>query len=192
MDVFDRTFLPASAEAGLPMHTVSRHMPIFRRCVRPDDATILVSRCTRPDRPAAGEHLLLLTYQRLVVTRQSRLLHRLHLHLNTELRHLSDVTWHPDARLQRVELAATAIDGVRERFLFRTEQPKQVWQIDALLNHAFRSQLRLPRLVPEAGRPAVDRQPPPIPFRTIPTRPVNGRSAPGRRPVIGPRSVRRG
>ena len=38
MDVFSRTFLPAAAEAGVAIPTVSRHMPIFRRCVEADDA----------------------------------------------------------------------------------------------------------------------------------------------------------
>ena len=45
MNVFSRTFLPAAAEAGVPIATVSRHMPIFRRCVDPDDTTVLVTRC---------------------------------------------------------------------------------------------------------------------------------------------------
>ncbi|MFF0470474.1 hypothetical protein [Micromonospora zamorensis] len=145
MDVFSRTFLPAAAEAGLAVQTVSRHMPVFRRCVGSGDATILVTRCSRPDRPVTGDYLLLLTHRRLVVTQQTRLLHRLRLHLNTELRELSNVTWSPDPRLQSVEMAATAIDGIRERFLIRTSHPKQVWQLDALLNHAFRTRLRVPR-----------------------------------------------
>ncbi|WP_433394456.1 hypothetical protein [Micromonospora sp. KLBMP9576] len=165
MDVFSRTFLPAAAEAGLAAQTVARHMPVFRRCVGSGDATILVVRCARPDRPMAGEYLFLLTHRRLVVTRQTRVLHRLRLHLNTELGELSNVTWSPDPRLQSVELAATAIDGIRERFLIRTRQPKQVWQLDALLNHAFRTRLRTPRerLVatvgdaPAATRPAAFR-----------------------------------
>ncbi|MFI6823713.1 hypothetical protein ACIBJE_22645 [Micromonospora sp. NPDC050187] len=179
MDVFDRTFLPAAAENGLAVQTVSRHMPVFRRCVRADDATILVTRCTCPDRLVSGEYLLLMTYQRLVVTRQSPLLHRLHLHLNTELRHLSNVTWNPDPRLQQVELAATAIDGVRERFLIRTEHPKQVWQIDTLLDHAFRSRLRLPRAVATNGAPVAGH------------RPGSGRPASGG-PASGRRSTGRG
>ncbi|GAA2717886.1 hypothetical protein ACFY2R_05130 [Micromonospora olivasterospora] len=144
MDVFSRTFLPAAAETGLAVQTASRHMPIFRRCVGSGDATVLVTRCSRPERPV-GEYLLLLTHRRLVVTRQSRVLHRLRLHLNAELRELSDVTWSPDPRLPGVELAATAIDGVRERFLIRTQHPKQVWQLDTLLHHAFRTRLRTPR-----------------------------------------------
>jgi len=63
MDVFSRTFLPAAAEAGVAIPTVSRHMPVFRRCVEPDDTTVLVSRCYRPDTPLAGEFMLLLTYR---------------------------------------------------------------------------------------------------------------------------------
>ncbi|SCL22107.1 hypothetical protein GA0070616_2469 [Micromonospora nigra] len=143
--MFSRTFLPAATEAGIAVQTASRHMPVFRRCVGSGDATILVTRCGRPDRPMSGEYLLLLTHRRLVVTRQTRVLHRLRLHLNTELRELSHVTWSPDPRLHRVELAATAIDGIRERFVIRTRHPKQVWQLDTLLNHAFRTRLRSPR-----------------------------------------------
>ncbi|MFI1197009.1 hypothetical protein ACH4T9_27635 [Micromonospora sp. NPDC020750] len=144
MDVFSRTFLPAAADTGLAAQTVSRHMPIFRRCVGAGDATILVTRCSRPQRPV-GEYLLLLTHRRLVVIRQTRVLHRLCLHLNAELRELTDVTWSPDPRLPSVELAATAIDGVRERFLIRPQHPRQVWQLDALLHHAFRTRLRTAR-----------------------------------------------
>ncbi|MDG4822039.1 hypothetical protein O7635_09260 [Asanoa sp. WMMD1127] len=138
MDVFSRTFLPAAAEAGVAIPTVSRHMPVLRRCVAADDAAALVARCTRADRPAQGEYLMLLTYRRLVVTHESRVLHRLRLHLNTELGHLGNVTWNPDPRLSAVELAATAVDGVRERFWIQVGHPKQVWHLDALLSHVFR------------------------------------------------------
>jgi hypothetical protein len=138
MDVFSRTFLPAAAEAGVAIPTVSRHMPIFRRCVEPDDATVLVTRCISQDRPLAGEFLLLLTYRRVVVIQETRVLHRLRLHLNANLRHLSDVTWHPDLRTSVVDVAATAVDGIRERFRMRLAEPEQVWHVDALLKHAFR------------------------------------------------------
>src|SRR4051794_39415850 len=94
MDVFYRTFLPAAAEAGVPLPAVSRHLPIVRRCVDADDTTVLVNRC-------AGDVLLVLTRRRLVVTRESRFLRRLRLHLNADLRHLSNVTWTPDL-LERV------------------------------------------------------------------------------------------
>ena len=142
MDVFSRTFLPAAAEAGLPIATVSRHMPIFRRCVEPDDPTVLVSRCLRPDQPMAGDFLMLLTYRRLVVTQESRVLHRLRLHLNANLRHLTDVTWSPDLRQSVVEVAATAVDGVRERFRMRLGDADRVWHFDELLTHVFRERRR--------------------------------------------------
>jgi hypothetical protein len=138
MDVFSRTFLPAAAEAGVAIPTVSRHIPVFRHCVEADDATVLVTRCSRPTRPVRGEFLLLLTQRRLVVTHESRLMHRLNLHLNVELRHLSNVTWNADARMAGVELAVTVIDGVRERFWIRAGHPKQVGRLDALLSYVFR------------------------------------------------------
>ena len=142
MDVFSRTFLPATAEAGLPIATVSRHMPIFRRCVEPDDPTVLVTRCLRPDHPMSGDFLLLLTYRRLVVTQETRVLHRLRLHLNANLRHLTDVTWNPDLRQSAVEVAATAVDGVRERFRMRLAGPDRVWHLDELLQQVFRERRR--------------------------------------------------
>lgn len=141
MDVFSRTFLPAAAEAGVAIPTVSRHLPVFRRCVESDDTTVLVTRCMRPTRPMQGEFLLLLTHRRLVVTQESRVVHRLRLHLNTELRHLTNVTWNPDPRMAGLEFAATAIDGIRERFWIRVGHPKQVWHLDALLCHVFRPRL---------------------------------------------------
>jgi hypothetical protein len=124
MDVFSRTFLPAAAEAGVAIPTVSRHMPIFRRCVEPDDPAILVTRCTRPDAPMTG------------------VLHRLQLHLNANLRHLSNVTWSPDVRDTAVEMCATAVDGVRERFKMRLGDAEQVWHFDALLKHVFSERRR--------------------------------------------------
>ncbi len=142
MDVFSRTFLPAAAEAGVAIATVSRHMPVFRRCVDPDDTAVLVTRCARPDDPMAGDFMMLLTYHRLVVTQETRLFHRLRLHLNANLRHLSDVTWNPDLRQPVVEMAATAIDGVRERFTLRLAEPQQVWHFDELLKQVFHNRRR--------------------------------------------------
>ncbi|MFI5936226.1 hypothetical protein [Actinoplanes sp. NPDC051494] len=141
MDVFSRTFLPAAAEAGVTLPTVSRHLPIFRRCVDQDDATVLVTRCADPDRPRSGEFLLLLTSRRLVVTRETRVLRRLRLHLNANLRHLSDVTWSPDPMGSTVDIAATAVDGVRERFRVRVSEPDRVWRFDALFKQVFRSRV---------------------------------------------------
>jgi len=149
MDVFSRTFLPAAAEAGVAIATVSRHMPILRRCVEPDDATVLVTRCMSPDRPLAGDFLLLLTHRRLVITQETRVLHKLRLHLNANLRHLSDVTWRPDLRMSAVDIAATAVDGVRERLRMRLAEPEQVWRVDGLLKHVFRGR-RIPAALPAA------------------------------------------
>lgn len=139
MDVFSRTFLPAAAEAGIAIPTVSRHMPVFRRCVEADDATVLVTRCVRADAPIRGDYLMLLTYRRLVVTQETRVLHRLRLHLNADLRHLSNVTWNADLRQSALEVAATAVDGVRERFWMRIADPARIWHLDELLHHVFRA-----------------------------------------------------
>jgi hypothetical protein len=138
MDVFSRTFLPASAAAGVPLLTVSRHIPTFRRCVEPGDPTILVARCLRPDRPLRGEHLLLITRRRVVVTFETRLLHRVRLHLDTPVPELTDVTWTPDPDVAAMEVAATASGGVRERFWIRLADPLRIWQVEALLIRAFR------------------------------------------------------
>jgi hypothetical protein len=138
MDVFSRTFLPAAAEAGVAIPAVSRHIPIFRRCVDPDDTPVLVSRCYRPDAPMAGEFMMLLTHRRLVVTQETKVFHRLRLHLNANLRHLNNVSWNPDASRSAVEVAATAVDGVRERFRLKVAEPDAVWHFDALFQQIFR------------------------------------------------------
>ena len=138
MDVFSRTFLPAAAEAGVAIPTVSRHMPIFRRCVEPDETTVLVGRCQRPEAPLAGEFMLVLTHRRLVVTQETKVLHRLRLHLNANLRHLSNVSWSPTAS-RSLDIAATAVDGVRERFRMRLSSPETVRHMDGLLRQVFHS-----------------------------------------------------
>ncbi|GAB1688523.1 hypothetical protein [Krasilnikovia sp. M28-CT-15] len=155
MDVFSRTFLPAAAEAGVAIPTVSRHMPILRRCVESDDATILVSRCLRPEHAMSGDFLLLLTYRRLVVTQETWVLRRMRLHLNANLRHLSNVTWNIDLRRHTVDLAATAVDGVRERFRVRAAEPDHVWRVDSLLRHVFRERPAQPAVRPVATDAAV-------------------------------------
>jgi hypothetical protein len=137
MDVFTRTFSVAADEAGVAVPTVRRHLSVFQSCIEPDDTAVLVTRCVRPDVPAAGEFLLLLTLRRLVVTQQSRVLHRMRVHLNTNLRHLSSVTWSADLHDSAVEIAATAVDGVRERFTMSFAQPDRLGRFDALLKHVF-------------------------------------------------------
>ncbi|MGX6604619.1 hypothetical protein ACWKSP_21180 [Micromonosporaceae bacterium Da 78-11] len=125
MDVFASTFSPTT----LP----GTHMSVLRRCVEADDPTVLVARCSRPPRVKAGEFLLLLTRRRLVVTQQTRVLHRLRLHLNANLRHLSNFSWSVDARQQVLELSLTAVDGIREQFVLRLADQAQLWRADELL-----------------------------------------------------------
>lgn len=144
MDVFSRTFLPATSEAGLPIPVVSRHMPVLRRCVTPEETTVLVARCHRPGLPMAGAFLLLLTNRRLVISKESRLLHRVQLHLAAQLRDLLNVVWIPDERAGAVELAATAADGLRERLWIPLPDPLRVRHVDALLSHAFRPRVAAP------------------------------------------------
>ncbi|MEN3309873.1 MAG: hypothetical protein V7603_6075 [Micromonosporaceae bacterium] len=142
MDLFARTFLPAATDAGLAMPTVTRHLPVVRRCLGPGNAVLLVARCVRPDHPLAGEHLLVLTRHRMVITRESRLLHKARLHLDAPIQELSRVTWSPDPRLVAVELAATAIDGIRERFWIKVRHPKAVWLLDATFGYVFQAAAR--------------------------------------------------
>jgi hypothetical protein len=135
MDVISRTFLPAATEAGgiIP----SRHLPIVERCVDPGDDALLVTRCTRPEAPLAGDHLLLLTRRRLVVIQRTPVLHRLRLHLNANLRHLNNVTWRPDLTRPALEMAATAVDGVRERFRIKFADTESVWRFESVLREVF-------------------------------------------------------
>ncbi len=139
MDLFARTFLPAAADAGLSMPTISRHIPVFRRCLGPEDMVLMVARCIRPDRVLAGEHLLVLSRNRLVVTHESRVLHRIRLHLDAPIHELSSVLWEADPKTAAVELAATAIDGIRERFSIKVRHAKAVWALDAKLGYVFRT-----------------------------------------------------
>jgi hypothetical protein len=144
MDVSLRTFLPGTSQSPIPTPAVKRHMAILRRCVESDDTTVLVTRAHRPEQPLGSEFVLLLTYRRIAVTEESRVLHRLRLHLNTELRHLANVTWYPDPHLKAIELAATAVDGIRERFWIHAMHPKQVWHLDALFSYVFRPRALAP------------------------------------------------
>ncbi|GIF43219.1 hypothetical protein [Actinoplanes xinjiangensis] len=132
MDVFLSTFHPA-AEATAALPQANRHLPILRSCVDSDDPAVLVARCVRPGAPLSGDWFLLLTGRRLVVTQDTRPLHRLRLHLNANLRHLSNVTWRLDLSKPGIELAVTAIDGVRERFRMRLGDSDTVWRAESLL-----------------------------------------------------------
>jgi hypothetical protein len=137
-DVFDRTFQIASTEAGLPVEALARHLPIFRRTVGAGQTVLLVARCGRLDQPSAADHLIVITRDRVVITSESRSLHRARLHLNAAVAALMNVRWQPDAGLTAVEFAATALDGVRERFLIEAPDAAGVSHIDAVLGYVFR------------------------------------------------------
>lgn len=161
MDVLSRTFLPVAVVwAGVAIPTVNRHLPVLRQCVEAGDSPVLLTRCASPTGPARGDCLLLLTHRRLVVTRQASMLHRVRLHLNMELRHLGDATWHAEDRLSAVELAVTVVDGVRERFLIRAAGAAQVRRLDLLLERVFRPATLVQRTIPLIPLPAATGVPP--------------------------------
>ena len=139
MDLFARTFLPAAADAGLSITTISRHIAIFRRCVGPNTPVLAVVRCVRADRPLAGPHVLVLSSQKLVVTHESRVVHRIRLHLDAALAELSAISWTADPRHGALEFVATALDGVRERFWIQPRHPRSVAVLEATLGYVFRT-----------------------------------------------------
>lgn len=154
--MFSRTFLPATSEAGLPIAVVSRHMPLVRRCVTPDETAVLVNRCQRPGQPVTGALLLLLTNRRLVVTRESRLLHRVQLHLAAPLRGLSAVAWTADLASGGVELALTTPYGDRRRWWLPVPDPRRIRRLDALFHRAFAGSAPAPAelvTAPRGSRP---------------------------------------
>src|SRR5262249_21292669 len=82
--------------------------------------------------------LLMVTTRRLVITTQSPILHRLHLHLNAELSQLADVTWTTDPDATVMHLALTAMDGAREHFWLRMGSREQRQRLNEALTRAFR------------------------------------------------------
>lgn len=111
MDVLTRTFTES-------------HMTVLSRCVEPTDEPVLVGRWSRG--------FLLLTRRRLVVTRHSKLLHRMRLHLNANVRHLSNVNLTVEESGRTLVVNLTAVDGVRERFGLRMEDADQVRKAEEL------------------------------------------------------------
>ncbi len=112
MDVFHRTF-------------TNTHLAVLRRCVDRDDPTVLIARY-----PGG---CLMLTRHRLVVTRRTRFLNRLRLHLNANLRHLSNFSWSVDASQSALAVNLTAVDGVREHFVLRLANRDEVRRVEAVL-----------------------------------------------------------
>jgi hypothetical protein len=141
LDVFSRTFLPLAAEAGVPLTTLGRHTPVLRRHTDPHEPTRLVAHCWPVDRPRAGVHLLVLTRQRLVITRDSRLRRRPRLYLEQPVADLDGVTWSVDPDNGSLELAFSTRAG-RERFRLRPPQLRQMWRVDAALATIFRIPVR--------------------------------------------------
>jgi len=120
------------------MPSISRQIPLFRRCVGLDQTVLLLTRCNRLDRPLSGDYLMLLTRERLVVTTESKLLRRPRLHLDAAISDLSNVVWTPDTRLTTIEFSATAPDGLRERYLIKVRNPAAIWHFEAALGYVFR------------------------------------------------------
>ncbi len=111
MDVFSRTF-------------TGNHMTVLSRCVEPTDEPVLVGRW--------AHGFLLLTRRRLVVTRYSKLLHRMRLHLNANVRHLSNVNLTVEDGGRMLVINLTAVDGVRERFGLRMDGEDRVRRAEEL------------------------------------------------------------
>ncbi|MFC7529105.1 hypothetical protein [Actinoplanes sp. GCM10030250] len=148
MDVFFSTFHNAADAGSVSLPAANRHLSIFRNCVDQDDPAILMTRCARPGAPLSGDYYLLLTQRRVVVVQETRPLHRLRLHLNINLRQLSNVTWRLDLSRPAIEVAATAMDGVRERFRMRLADSAAVWRVEELLREVFQGRRAEPAAVP--------------------------------------------
>lgn len=147
MDLFSRTMLASSAEAGLTTTTLSRHVPLLRRNVTPTEPVTLLTGCIGSDGLASGECLLMLTTDRIVVTRQSRLLGRIRSCLDAPVKAVENLRWSADPNGPGVELNFTVPERPgasaprRWHFWLPASHAKRVWRIDALLARAFRRPL---------------------------------------------------
>ncbi|SDE47178.1 hypothetical protein SAMN05216270_12335 [Glycomyces harbinensis] len=144
MDLFSRTMLACSAEAGLTTTALSRHVPILRRNIGSGDQVSLLSRCVGSDGLGSGDYVLMLTGERMVVTRQSRLLGRVRLCLDAPVPAIENLRWSADPAGPGVELNFTVLEGPgaaephRWHFWLPATHAKRVWRVDALLARAFR------------------------------------------------------
>lgn len=136
MDKFGLSLLPAAAQAGLDTITVSRHVPLFRRAVGRHDTTLIVAPCTEPHRFIRGDLVLLLTRRRLVITRQTRPLHRVRGYVSAELAHLSEVDWEPKPRIGMVDFRFTA-DGRAHHTWVRAPQPGRLDELTTAFGRAL-------------------------------------------------------
>jgi hypothetical protein len=120
----------------------------------------LLSRCVGSDGLGSGDHVLMLTGERMVVTRQSRLLGRVRLCLDAPVAAIENLRWSADPAGPGVELNFTVLEGPgaseprRWHFWLPAAHAKRVWRIDALLACAFRRPKADARPADEAGRPA--------------------------------------
>lgn len=143
MDLFSRSMLASSAEAGLTTTALSRHVPLLRRNISPGDQVSLLSRCVGSDGLGSGDHILMLTGERMVVTRQSRLLGRVRLCLDAPVAAIENLRWSADPAGPGVELNFTVLEGPgateprRWHFWLPATHAKRVWRVDALLARAF-------------------------------------------------------
>ncbi|MFC3492808.1 hypothetical protein [Glycomyces rhizosphaerae] len=160
MDLFSRTMLACSAEAGLTSTALSRHVPLLLRNIGPGDQVSLLSRCVGSDGLGSGDHVLMLTGQRMVVTRQSRLLGRVRLCLDAPVTAIENLRWSADPAGPGVELNFTVLEGPgateprRWHFWLPATHAKRVWRIDALLARAFRRPMADSRPAIETVRPS--------------------------------------
>ncbi|HEU5128637.1 MAG TPA: hypothetical protein VFU12_11665 [Glycomyces sp.] len=167
MDLFSRTMLASSAEAGLTTTTLTRHVPLLRRNIRPADRVALLTGGIGSDGLAGGECILMLTSERIVVTRQSRLLGRIRLCLDAPVTAVENLRWSADPNGPGVELNFTAVESPgataphRWHFWLPATHAKRVWQIDALLARAFRRPQALPAPIHDATAPRGPRIGPP-------------------------------
>jgi hypothetical protein len=161
MDLFSRTMLACSAEAGLTTTALSRHVPLLRRNIPAGDQVSLLSRCVGSDGLGNGDHILMLTGERIVVTRQSRLLGRVRLCLDAPVSAIENLRWSADPAGPGVELNFTVLVGPeatephRWHFWLPATHAKRVWRIDALLARAFRRPRADAWSAAETAHPAV-------------------------------------
>ncbi|WP_025273045.1 hypothetical protein [Haloglycomyces albus] len=137
MDIFSRTMLAASAEAGIVSSQLTRHLPYLRLNVSPQDRVILVTQLIGSGGYASGEHILMLTGRRLVITRQSRLLNRVRAVLDAPVNEIESMRWSAIPNRPGVELSFVA-GGEHFHFWLPTSHPKRMWRIDAHLALVFR------------------------------------------------------
>jgi hypothetical protein len=142
MDEFSRTLLPAAAESGIPLTTVSRHMPVLRRGIAETDTVLVAARAILSDRPWYGDLMLMITESRLVVTREKKLLRRIKPYVDASVPGVKNVTWKADPRQSEIELAFT-LGNTRHRFLMDVPDRHQVWRLDAVFGRLFLQPLQL-------------------------------------------------